>query len=248
MSQTLDRALSILDFVAEKPRRVNEVAAELEVHPSTALRLLHTLRRHGFVHEMDDHHYRLGPGTFRLAFQALAGIDLRTVARPQMEELNRITGETVHLGVLGGDEVVYVEKVIATHPVTMQSQIGAIAPIHCTGVSKAILANLPVDKRNRLLAGRKLKAFTPFTMTTRERLEADLAATRERGFARDNQEHSLGIHCVAAPILAGDNDVLGSFSVSAPTSRVDEQTLLSFVPALKKAVRKTSEQFGFNTR
>ena len=248
MSQTLDRALSILDFVAEKPRRVNEVASELEVHPSTALRLLHTLRRHGFVHELDDHHYRLGPGIFRLAYQALAGIDLRTVARPYMEELNRLTSETVHLGLLGGDEVVYVDKVMAAHPVTMQSQIGAIAPIHCTGVSKAILAYLPADKRKRLLSGRKLKPFTKFSITSVDALNAELVATRERGFARDNQEHSLGIHCVAAPILAGDNEVLGALSVSAPTSRVDEERLLSFVPALKQAVRKTSEQFGLSLR
>ncbi len=244
MSQTLDRALTILDLVAEKPRRVNEVAASLDVHPSTALRLLHTLRRHGFVYELDDHHYRLGPGMFRLAFQALAGIDLRTVARPHMEQLSRVTLETVHLGILGGEEVVYVDKVTSPHPVMMQSRIGAIAPIHATGVSKAILAYLPADKRNRLLEGRTFTPFTPFTITSREELEADLAATRERGYARDNQEHSVGIHCVAAPILAGDDEVLGAFSVSAPTSRVDEAMLLSFVPALQAAVHKTSEHFG----
>lgn len=248
MSQTLDRALLILDFVAERPRRVNEVAAELKVHPSTALRLLHTLRRHGFVYALDDHHYRLGSAMFRLGFQALAGIDLRSVALPQMEELNQLTGETVHLGVLGGAEVVYVEKVMAKHPVTMQSRIGAIAPIHCTGVSKAILAYLPEDKRARLLSGRKFEPFTEFSLVTPAALQADLDETRKRGFARDNQEHSLGIHCVAAPILAGDDEVLGAFSVSAPVSRVDEKTLLSYVPALKDAVRKTSEQFGWKSQ
>lgn len=245
MSQTLDRALTILEFVAEKPRRVNEVAAELSVHPSTALRLLHILRRHGFVYELSDHHYRLGTATFRLGFQALASIDLRDVARPHMEELNQLTGETVHLGVLGGEEVVYVEKVMAKHPVTMQSQIGAIAPIHCTGVSKAILAYLPDDKRARLLSGRTFTRFTENTLLAPAALLADLAETRKRGYAHDNQEHSVGIHCVAAPILAGDDEVLGALSISAPGSRVDEKTLFSYVPALKDAVHKISKQFGW---
>ena len=244
MSQTLDRALTILDFVAERPRRVNEVAAELEVHPSTALRLLHTLRRHGFVYELIDHHYRLGPAMFRLGFQALADIDLRAVARPHMEELNNLTGETVHLGVLGGAQVVYVEKVMAKHPVTMLSQIGAIAPIHCTGVSKAILAYLPEDKRARLIAGHTYTRFTDHTLLSPEALLADLTETRRRGFAYDNQEHSLGIHCVAAPILAGDDEVLGALSITAPVSRIDETALLGYVPALKETVGKISGHLG----
>ena len=245
MSQTLDRALTILDLVAERPRRVNEVAAALQVHPSTALRLLHTLRRHAFVHELGDHQYRLGPATFRLGFQALAGMDLRTIAKPIMEELRDITSETVHLAVLGGDEVVYVEIVPAKHPVTLQSRIGAIAPMHCTSVAKAILAYLPIDKRSRLLGSRKLTRFTPNTLVTAADLAADLAETRERGYARDDEEHQVDIHCVAAPIMVGDNQVMGSLSVSSPVSRVDRQTMLSFVTPLKRAAQKASEQFGW---
>ena len=161
MSQTLDRALRILDLVGEQPRRTNDVAEFLDVHPSTALRLLHTLRRHGFVHENSDHSYRLGASIFRLGFQALEGIELRTIARPYMEELNRATGETIHLGTLEDDDVVYVEKVEATHRVRMQTRIGAISPLHCTGVAKAIIAFLPSAERARLLDLRDLKALTP---------------------------------------------------------------------------------------
>ena len=245
MSQTLDRALTILDLVAERPRRVNEVAAALEVHPSTALRLLHTLRRHAFVQELGDHQYRLGPATFRLGFQALANMDIRTIAKPMMEELRDITSETVHLAVLGGDDVVYVEILPAKHPVALQSRIGAIAPMHATGVAKAILAYLPIDKRTRLLGSRKLPRFTPNTLVTAADLAADLAETRQRGYAHDNEEHQVSIHCVAAPIMAGDYQVIGAFSVSSPVSRVDRAKLLTFVEPLKRAAQKTSEQFGW---
>lgn len=246
MSQTLDRALTILDLVAERPKRIGEVATALDVHPSTALRLLHTLRKHGFISEVDGHFYRLGPATFRLGFKALDDMDLRSVVRPFMQGLSAKTGETVHLGVFEGGDVVYIEKVEAEHPVRMFSRIGAIAPLHCTGVAKAILAYLPPDERHQLLATRELRRFTERTLVTSEALEADLALSRDRGFVRDDEEHEEGIHCVAAPVLRGDNKVLGAISCSAPTSRIDKDTLLSFVPAVVDAAQNASIEFGWS--
>lgn len=245
MSQTLDRALRILDFVGEKPRRIGEIAELLDVHHSTALRFLHTLRKHGFVHELPDHRYRLGSAMFRLGFQALEGIELRAVARPYMERLNAATGETVHLGSLEDRDVVYIEKVEAKHSVRMYSRIGATATIHCTGVSKAIVAHLPQEERNRLLVERDLHRFTDRTLTSVQQLEDDFVLTRERGFALDDEEHEPGIHCVAAPVFSGDGEVTGAFSVTAPVSRVDHAALLTFVPALIEATASTSRQLGW---
>lgn len=248
MTQTLDRAFTILNLVADRPRRINEIAEALGVHPSTALRLLHTLRKHGFVRELEGHSYRLGPTTFRLAFEALEDIDLRSVAHPVMEELGVKTGETVHLGVLEANDVVYIDKVEAQHPVRMYSRIGAIAPLHCTGVAKAILAFLPSEDRERLLGGTELRRFTDHTFTTRETLEEELRATRDRRFSLDNEEHEIGIHCVAAPILRGDDEVLGAISVSTPTSRIDHEALMSYVPPLLDAARQISAEFGWTGR
>ena len=245
MSQTLDRALQILDFVGEKPRRIGEIAEYLGVHHSTALRFLHTLRKHGFVHELPDHRYRLGSAIFRLGFQALEGIELRSVARPYMERLNEATNETVHLGTLEDGDVVYVEKVEAAHRVRMVSRIGAIATLHCTGVSKGVLAFLPDAERRRLLAMHELRKYTDNTLTDLDQLEADLTLSRQRGYALDDQENEPGIHCVAAPVFSGDGDVVGAFSVTASVTRIDKDTLLSFVPALLKATTSTSQQLGW---
>lgn len=246
MSQTLDRALQILDFVGEKPRRIGEIAELLDVHHSTALRFLHTLRKRGFVHELPDHRYRLGAAMFRLGFLALDGIELRSVARPFMERLNAATGETVHLGSLEDDDVVYVEKVEANHRVRMVSRIGAIAPIHCTGVSKGILAFLPEAERRRLLSAHELRRFTDHTLTDLDALEADLALSRERGYVLDDRENEPGIHCVAAPVFSGEGHIAGALSVTAPVARIDRETLLSFVPALLEATTSTSNQLGWN--
>jgi IclR family KDG regulon transcriptional repressor len=245
MSQTLDRALQILDFVGEKPRRIGEIAEFLDVHHSTALRFLHTLRKHGFVHELPDHRYRLGATMFRLGFQALDGIELRSVARPYMERLSATTGETVHLGSLEDGDVVYIDKVESDHRVRMVSRIGAIATIHCTGVSKGILAFLPEAERRQLLEVHELTRFTDRTLTTVDALEADLTLSRERGYAVDNEENEPGIHCVSAPIFSGEGEVVGAMSVTAPVNRIDRETLLSFVPALQDAVKGTSHELGW---
>jgi IclR family KDG regulon transcriptional repressor len=245
MSQTLDRALTILDFVAEEPRHIGEVATFLGVHHSTALRLLHVLRNRRFVHELPDHRYRLGATTFRLGFQALEAIDVRVVARPFMEKLNEATGETVHLGTLQDDEIVYVEKVEARHQIRMHSRIGGTATLHCAGVAKGILAFLPDVRRLHLIESRELARRTVNTLTTVKQLEDDLAETRARGFAVDDEENEPHIHCVAAPVFTGAGDVVGAMSVTAPTSRIDRETLLGFVPALLNAAKATSEQLGW---
>jgi DNA-binding IclR family transcriptional regulator len=245
MSQTLDRALQILDFVGEKPRRIGEIADFLDVHHSTALRFLHTLRKHGFVQELPDHSYRLGSAMFRLGFKALEGIELRSVARPHMERLGATTGETVHLGSLEDGDVVYIDKVEADHRVRMVSRIGAIATIHCTGVSKGILAFLPEAERRSLIGAHELTSFTEHTLTSIDALEADLALSRERGYAVDNEENEPGIHCVSAPIFSGEGGVVAAMSVTAPVSRIDRETLLSFVPALREATNGTSHELGW---
>lgn len=245
MSQTLERALRILRFVAAEPRRISSIAAFLGVHHSTALRLLHTMRAQGFVHELADHRYRLGATVIRLGFQALEGFDLRSVARAQMERLNEVTGETIHLGTLEGDEVIYIDKVEARHSVRMYSRIGVVAPLYSAGVAKSILAFLPERERERLLHDRELTARTPRSITCRDDLEEELAEARARGYALDAEENEPGIHCVGAPVFNGAKRVEGAISISAPTSRIDRGTLIGFVPALLAATRAVSTQLGW---
>lgn len=245
MSQTLDRALTILELVADRPRRISDIAEGIGVHHSTALRLLHTLRKHGFVAEEPDHSYRLGSTTMRLGFQAYNEVDLRLVVRPVMEWLNHETLETIHLGVLEAGEVVYLDKVEATHAVRMHSSIGAIASLYCTGVAKAILAFLPEPRRRELIDGYELTRRTPNTLTTVEALGADLAASRARGYALDNEEHEPEIHCIAAPIIGADGQVAGSLSISTPMSRIDRDALMGFADPLLKATKDASSLLGW---
>jgi IclR family KDG regulon transcriptional repressor len=165
-----------------------------------------------------------------------------------MEALNAETGETVHLGTLEDGDVVYIEKVEARHRVRMHSSIGGIAPLHCTGVAKAILAFLPVAEQDRLLDSRPLPRFTEHTLTTVEELKDDLAKTRERGYAVNNEEQEIGLIGVAAPIFGVEAPVVGSISLVAPTSRMGRDTLEGLAPSVLEASRGVSAELGGRSR
>ncbi|TDC50379.1 IclR family transcriptional regulator [Jiangella ureilytica] len=244
MTQSVHRAVETLMFVADRPRSVGEVADQLGVHSTTALRILHALHSWRLLDRRPNGTYRLGAAVMELGQRALESIDIRDVALPFMRDLNQATGETVHLAILENSHVVFIEKIESQHPVRMYSRIGLIAPLHCTGVSKAILAHLSTAERDALIDAADLTEYTQHTLTTPDALRADLELTRYRGFAVDEQEHELGIRCVAAPLMHADGRVAGSLSVSAPGVRVSKRRLMEFVAPLQQAVKGAEAELG----
>lgn len=244
MSQSLERALQALEDLADGPVSIGEIARRLDVHHSTALRMLHTLRSRDFVDKQEDGRYRLASGLFSLGFRALEQIDLRTIAAPHIRALSERTTETVHLGVIEKNNVVYIDKVESHHPVRMYSRVGILAPLYCTGIGKVILAFLDEDRREQLVGAIPFERHTDRTLITPDQLREDLDLSHQRGFARDDEEHETGIHCVAAPLFGVDGSVVGAISLSAPTSRVDRERLLSFVPDLLEHSAAISSELG----
>jgi DNA-binding IclR family transcriptional regulator len=232
MSQTVDRALSIVELLGDGDRSLADVAAELGVHKSTALRLLQTLEARGFVRHDDQHRYRLGSQLFRLASVSLGALDIRSVAAPRLRRLSDLTQQTAHLGCFDGVEVFYLDKHEASAAVRMYSRIGAAAPLYCTGVAKAILAEQPLSVQRSLASNIEYVRHTDYTITSPAEFLRELELTRERGYAVDNREHELYIHCVAAPIKLDDQPVTHAVSVSATTIGLAWEKLLEFVPLL----------------
>lgn len=247
MSQSLDRAMTIVWRVAEEPLSINALAEELGVHATTVLRLVQTLTSWRMVERTPSGEVVLGAGLVSLGQRALDDLDIVRVAAPYMKELSAATAETIHLAVLSNDNVVYVDKVDSTHPLRMYSRVGAIAPLHCTGVAKAILAFLGEEDREALLSQVTFRRFNDRTLVTRETLLEDLMRSRERGYAIDDQEHELGIHCIAAPILHANGSVAASISIAAPVARMTRDRLLEFADQLTSATRRASEQIGFQS-
>jgi DNA-binding IclR family transcriptional regulator len=245
MSQSLERALIILRLVGEAPRTITQLAQELDVHPTTALRLVRTLKQGRFLESVGDGTYRLGSTLIDLGQRAIDENDLHTVGHVPLMKLNEITNETVHSAALDGMVITYVDKVESRHPVRIESHIGRAVLKHCTGVGKAILSFLPDEEAEVHLSDMDFEKFTPTTITDQTAFRQELRLTRERGYAVDNEEHEPGICCVAVPIYSASGRVTRSLSVSAPSSRMPLDQLLGYLPDIKRTAKDISEALGY---
>lgn len=247
MSQSLDRALTVLSGLAEGPRTLDQLADRIGVHKSTVLRLLRTLEAHRFVQREGVRYYRLGTALFDLAQRALEDRDVRRLAEPALRELNARTGHTVHLASYEAGEVVYIDKYESRHHVRMYSRIGKRAPLHCTAVAKVLLAALPQPELDNLVSTMDFPVRTANTITGAREFLDELARVAERGYAVDNAEHEDFINCVAAPIRGTRGEVLAAMSLSVSTMVLGLDGLLGLVPDLLAAAAKASAECGWTT-
>ncbi|MCI0383875.1 IclR family transcriptional regulator [Streptomyces sp. CNQ085] len=240
MSQTVGRALSILPLLARGPAGLEQVARHLDVHKSTALRLLRTLHEHGMVHRQADQRYRLGARLIALAQEAVENIDVRAVAHPYLAELNEACGHTVHLAVRQEDEVLYIDKVESRYPVRMYSRIGRPVAVTVAAVAKVILADLPEAERRALAERLDYPRHTPRSTPGPDAFLRELARVREQGWATDLGGYEETVNCVAAPVRGADGRVAAALSVSAPAAVAGPGELMRLLPL----VRRTADAAG----
>jgi IclR family transcriptional regulator, acetate operon repressor len=219
--RSVERAIAILDLLALGGWQTGaEVARGLQVHRSTALRLLGTLERHALV-ERDQRsaRYRLGTRLSQLGSVVTGELDLRYVARPVCEQVASATGETATFELLIDDDIVPIEQATASTSVVTINWLGRRYPVHCTASGKAILAFGPASVRERILA-HALQPVTPHTITDRAQLQAQLEEARRAGVARTHEELEMGLDAVAAPVFGPEGEVLAALDVSGPSHRL----------------------------
>lgn len=243
--KTVHKAMRLLREVTARPgASLAELAEAVDVPTATAHRLLRALEAEDLVRTTRSHGYHLGSWCLVLGSAYLSEIDLRGEARPLLEQLVVETGETAHLGVLTGTDMVYLDKVDTSHPVRMYSRVGALSPVYCTGMGKALLAHADEATLQRVIdAG--LERRTPNTITDPERLRVDLQRTRDRGFSLDDIENEDGIRCAGAAIRGADGAPLGAISVAGPATRLTEERLFEIGGQVAAAARTLSMAFGF---
>lgn len=234
---TLGKAMAVLETVAlaERPMRFTDVLAVSGQPRGTLHRQLSHLVQEGLLELRPDHAYVPGLRLLKLASASWARNEFRAVAAPFLEALHRQTGETVHLGVLRGREIIYLDKVESRQAVRMNSQIGNASPAYCTGVGKAALAALDAEALDALLSGLEFRRFTPQTITSRAALLDELARIRLSGIAFDREEHEPGIRCVAAPVFDAGRALVAGVSVTGPAYRVGEAQLDDWAPRVRHA-------------
>ncbi|WP_406332574.1 IclR family transcriptional regulator [Streptomyces sp. NBC_00203] len=244
MSQTVDRALSILPLLAEGPADLGQVADRLGVHKSTALRLLRTLHEHGLVYRQSDQRYRLGARLFALAQEAVENLDVREIAHPHLVRLNEQCGHTVHLAVYEENEVLYIDKVESRYPVRMYSRIGKPVAITVAAVAKLLLADLTEAERRVLAEKLDYPMYTARSIPNAPAFLKELATVREQGWATDLGGHEESINCVAAPIRGADGRVAAAMSVSAPNVVVTAEELLTLLPLVRRTADAISRDYS----
>jgi DNA-binding IclR family transcriptional regulator len=239
---TLGKAVSLLELIAlaEKPMRFTDVVEACGQPRGTVHRQLAHLVAEGLVDHVADQTYVVGLRLLQLAAKAWSSNDLRSVAAPHLAALQEATQESVHLAVLNGGQVTYLDKMEGKHTLRMHSQVGKTSPAYCTGVGKAALSMLSPDDLAALAAELDFHRFTQNTIVTPQMLGQDVAAIRSNGYGFDLQEHEIGIHCVAAPVMAPGRNFLAAISVTGPAYRVDVEQLRKWGPL----VRETADQIS----
>ena len=246
--KSVDRALKIIKLIsANKNMGVTEIAHQIDINKSAVHRILTTLVNHGFVEKDPEmNRYKIGYTFLEIASNLLESIDLREEALPFLKELETLTNEVIHLVVYDQGEVVYIEKLEGNETLRMHSKVGRRAPMHCTGVGKVILANLPRPMASNIIDQKGLPKHTDKTITDKEAFFRELEKVEQQGYAIDDEENEDGITCIAAPIFNHQKEITAAISISGPTMRMTENRIGELKGKIMSVGRKISSRLGYS--
>ena len=244
--QSLDRAVGLLELLASgEGLALSELARRAGLPPSTVHRLLNTLHKRGLVgHEAVTGLWTVGVGLFRIGSAYLRIRKLPDIARPIIRALLLEVGETVNVSMLDQSELICVAQAEAHAPVRAFFRLGCRLPVHASGAGKAILAAGTEAFQQRLLGMAPLERFTVNTHCSRAALAERLAEVRARGWAIDDEEHTLGMRCVSAVILDKWSEPVGAISISAPMVRMPPERLAALGVRVKATALTLSAAFS----
>lgn len=250
--QVLDRSLTLLDLVASSDGAVlTELSDQSGMAPSTVHRLLTSLAGHGMVtHDAETGAWTIGLKAFEIGNAFLRFRKLGTISRPFLKQLMERSGETANIGIEDGGDVVFISQVESHAPMRAFFRPGRRGPIHASGIGKAILSTWPDGDIERLLSPRPLARFTEKTRDSLPKLLADLEIIRARRWSIDDEEHTLGMRCLAAPIFNEYGEAIAGISISGPAVRLPDATLAELGPAVRAAADDLTRAMGgwFPTR
>ncbi len=247
--QSLARGLSLLDSLAESPDGVSlsDLCQQVGLSISTAHRLLTTLEQQGYVRcHPGSRSWSIGVQAFIVGSAFIKARDLVEIARPRMRSLMEQSGETVNFAVIDGGEAVFLAQVQCRQMMRALAPPGVRVPLHCSGLGKALLAALPEAEVGSILRRHGLPRLTPRTLTTVARLRTELQRIRERGYALDDEEHSIGLRCVAAAVSDEHGEPAGAVSLSGPAVRLPDERIASLGTLVRETAEAISAAFGGN--
>ncbi|MGE0220199.1 IclR family transcriptional regulator [Mycolicibacterium sp.] len=239
--QSVERTFELLEIIASVggSAALGVLAEHSDLPLPTIHRLLRTLSAMGYVRQLPNKHYALGPKLIRLGESAARLIG--SWSQQHLRELVERTGESANMAVMDSDMAVYVAQVPSPHSMRMFTEVGRRVHLHSTGVGKALLMQLPNDAISALVSRTGLPAATENTLTTPDALLRDIDLSRGRGYAVDEGEQEIGVRCFAVPVP--DAPTLTAISISGPAARVTLKSATKVAPLLKRIAREVASEF-----
>jgi len=243
--RSLTRALSILQKLASSNdgMSLTELSEATSLPPSTTHRLLTTLEAERFVRpDPNGGLWRIGVAAFFVGSAFSRSRDTLALVRPYLRRLMEMSGETANLFVESDGEAVCIGQIESRHAMRAITGVGGRIALHSSGAGKAILAHLPEERRAKAAA--KLTKITEKTITNPAAMAAALEQILAQGYAVDDEEHAVGLRCVAAPVFNEFGDVVAAISVSGPTARIPDTRLKTLGDMVSLAAREATRDFG----
>ena len=245
---SVQRALDILELFDNTHSELGnaEIARMLDLDPGTTSGLVATLRVNKYLDQNPvNRKYKLGLKLVERASVLLRQIDLLKIAAPHLENMRAWCDESINLAILDQQEVVYLERVLATHSLGIRSDRGRRAPVHSTALGKAIVAYLPSDEAREFLNHYKFFPVTRYTITDLNQFIKELDRVKKLGFAIDEEENEIGGRCLAAPVFNHTGYPVAAVSISVPIQRLPREKIQHFGNLVKSVADAISTDLGY---
>jgi DNA-binding IclR family transcriptional regulator len=244
----VERALQIIERLAASRRglTLSEIARELSFPKSSALGLLVTLERHGYLKRADKGgRYMCGTKLIEVAHAAVTRLEIRQLASPYFRELIKKTNLTVNMAILEQDEVVFVEKIVPPGALSSTpTWVGKHMDVNTTAVGKSLIAYLPDDQLDRFI--NHLPKHNKNALNSPSRLKEELAKVRKLGYSVNDEENEIGYRAIAVPIFNSDQKVVAAISIAGTTSQISSTNHTGLTRQLKKTGAAISQKLGYS--
>lgn len=242
---SLAKGLEVLDLLVERgDASVSEVAKTLGFNRASSHRFLATLQELGYVEKTEQSRYAAGMKLLEMGLKLAGRLEVRKISKPYMQSLAEAYKETVNLGYYDAFEVLHVDKIDSREILRIDARTGSRTPAYCTALGKAILSFLGPGEQQAFFENVELKRHGPNTIRSKKKLERELAAIRQKGFAVDDEELAAGLRCVAAPIFDHNHQAAYALSISGPAVRLSLERIERIQPQLRKICREISGKLG----
>lgn len=240
------RALAVLELLmaSRKGLAVSEIARSMGLARSTTFYIINTIEECGYIYRTSPRgRYTFTAKLLELASRSLGSLGVREPAAPFLRALMLKTGLTVHLGVIAQNEVVLIDKVAPAAGQQVATWVGKRMPIHCTGLGKALMAHLPEEQiQSHIKQG--LIRYNENTIVSASRLKDELLRIRSHGYAIDDEEETVGLRCLGAPVFDKNNQAVAAISIAGTSEQLSDEKLDRLVRALKQAAAAVSAQLS----